>query len=170
LIEADSEIETRVAVRSSDERTTDSETQIFSIGPTLKFVYAGYVLTAVGAMLLVAALGIFGIAWWTSILIALMLFLIPAFHHIQTKLIRYSLNDTQIEVDEGLISRSTRNIPLRRVQDVSVTTTVMQRLLGFGDLVIDNASETDGKIVLKNIDKPKRHAEMVLKQMHLLDK
>ncbi len=99
----------------------------------------------------------------------LMMFLIPAFYHVKAKLVRYSLRDTQIEVDEGLISRTTRNIPLRRIQDVTVTTSFLQRVLGFGDLVIDNASEDGGKVALKNIDSPQEYAEVLLKHMRRLD-
>ncbi|MBK7803562.1 MAG: PH domain-containing protein [Chloracidobacterium sp.] len=72
-------------------------------------------------------------------------------------------------MDEGLISRTTRNIPLRRIQDVTVTTTAMQRLLGFGDLMIDNASEDGGKVSLKNIDSPKEYADILLKHIRRLD-
>jgi len=37
-------------------------------------------------------------------------------------------------------------------------------------VVIDNASEQGGKVALKNIDSPRRYADMLLKQMRLLDK
>jgi len=78
--------------------------------------------------------------------------------------------DTAVEIDSGLLSRTTRNIPLRRIQDVTVAANVWQRMLGFGDVVIDNASEQGGKVALKNIDSPRRYADMLLKQMRLLDK
>jgi hypothetical protein len=38
-------------------------------------------------------------------------------------------------------------------------------MLGFGDVVIDNASEDGGKLVLKNINSPKKHADLLLRQM-----
>lgn len=142
---------------------------IFAIGPTLMFVKIGYVLAAVGALLLVAILSMFSVSAWISILFGLLLFLIPAYYHLRAKLVRYSLTGTQIEVDSGLIGRTTRNIPLRRIQDVTVATSATQRLLGFGDLVIDNASEQGGKIVLKNINSPKKYADLMLKQMRRLD-
>jgi hypothetical protein len=43
-------------------------------------------------------------------------------------------------------------------------------MLGFGNLVIDNASEDGGKIILKNINTPKKYADILLKQMRLLNK
>jgi len=144
------EQETRVAVRHDVAVTTGDERQIFSITPTLMFVKLGYVLAAVGALLLVAVVSAFtSVTPIWAILFGLLLLLIPAFYHIKQKLVRYTLTDSKLEIDAGLISRTTRSVPLRRIQDVTVSATVMQRLLSFGDLMIDNASEEAGKVVLK---------------------
>lgn len=172
------EVETRVAVRdemamsaNSDGSTlSENERQIFSITPTLMFVKLGYVLAAVGALLLVAIVAAFTpIATIWAVLLGLLLFLIPAFFHIKQKLVRYTLTESKLEIDAGLISRTTRSVPLRRIQDVTVSASVMQRLLGFGDLMIDNASEEAGKVILKNINDPKERAEDVMKQMRRLE-
>ena len=168
MIEA--EDETRVAVRPAAEAAVVDGEPIFSIGPTLMFVKVGYVLAAIGALLLVAILSVFSVTAMISIPVGLCLFLIPAYYHVRQRLVRYSLTDSQIEVDAGLISRTTRNIPIRRIQDVTVATSAMQRLLGFGDIVIDNASEEGGKLVLKNINSPKEYADKLLRQMSMLDK
>jgi hypothetical protein len=69
-----------------------------------------------------------------------------------------------------LISHTTRNLPLRSIQDVIIKATVPQRLLGFGDIVIENATEEDEEIVLKNINSPKKYADILLKQMRRLNK
>ena len=105
-----------------------------------------------------------------GVVIGMLLLLVPVYYHVRQKLVRYALTDTTIEIDRGLISRTTQNIPLRRVQDVTVTSTLVQRMLGYGDITIDNASEDGGKVVLDNIDSPKRYAEMILRQMRTLDK
>ncbi|MEQ1646696.1 MAG: PH domain-containing protein, partial [Pyrinomonadaceae bacterium] len=67
-------------------------------------------------------------------------------------------------------SRTTRNVPLRRIQDVTVAATATQRLLGIGDLTIDNASDDAGKVVLKDINSPKEYADTLLRQMRRLEK
>jgi len=100
----------------------------------------------------------------------LLLLLIPAYFHLRQKLVKYTLTGTKIEIDSGLISRTTRNIPLTRIQDVTVSSTVGQRLLGFGSVVIDNASEDGGKIVLRNIDSPRKFADRLLHQIRLLER
>ncbi len=102
---------------------------------------------------------------YVSVPVALMLLLIPAYRHIIRNTIRYTLTDSKIEMDRGFVSRTTRNIPLRNIQDVTVTSTIPQRLLRFGDLVIDNASETGGTTVLHNIPDPRRHADMLLREL-----
>ncbi len=150
----------------------DDEAEIFAISPTLMFVKAGYVLAAFGALLLAALTSAFlaqYVSIWLSVLIGLLLFLVPAYYHFKQKLVRYRLTDTKLEIDAGLISRTTRHVPLRRIQDVTVVSSVPQRLLGFGSLVVENASEEGGKITLKNINNPKYYADILLKQMRRLD-
>jgi membrane protein YdbS with pleckstrin-like domain len=144
------------------------ERTIFTVGPTLLFVKIGYVLAALSAVLLVVLL-----AWqpwlsvpvFVSIPLALALLLIPAYKHLMRNTVRYTLTDSKIEIDEGFISRTTRNIPLRNIQDVSVTTTIPQRLLRFGNVVVDNASDAAGATVLRNIPDPRRHADQILREL-----
>ena len=170
----DAEEETRVATRESSSPAAQAEDadheKIFSIGPTLKFVYVGYIAAIAGAIIFVGILGLIGLTAWIAVLLGLALLLIPAFYHFKNKLINYTLTDTTIEIDSGLISRTTRNVPLRRIQDVTVSASVMQRMLGFGDIIIDNASEDGGKVVLDNINNPREYADILLKQMRRLDR
>lgn len=170
------EQETRVAARPVDsparneEQDGTAEAEIFSISPTLMFVKAGYVAAALGAVLLVAvtsALTSISAPWAVSM--GLLLFLIPAYYNVRQKLISYTLTESKLEVDTGFISRTTRNIPIRRIQDVTVASNMWQRLLGFGDVVIDNASEEGGKIVLRNINDPRHYADALLRQMRRLE-
>jgi uncharacterized membrane protein YdbT with pleckstrin-like domain len=166
----EAEEETRVAKREPAPIAEADEEQIFSIGPTLKFVYIGYGGAVIAALLLVGVLGVLGLTAWIAVLLGLAMLLVPAYYHAKRKLISYTLRDTSIEIDSGLISRTTRNIPLRRIQDVTVSASMMQRLLGFGSVVIDNASEDGGKVVLENINTPKEYADILLKQMRRLDR
>ncbi|MDT7688192.1 MAG: hypothetical protein QOE46_951 [Acidobacteriota bacterium] len=152
----------RAAATEAEEQT------IFTVRPTLLFIKIGYALAALGGLLLIALL-----AWqpwvkvpfYVSLPLALALLLIPAYKHLKRNTVRYTLTDSKIEIDEGLVSRTTRNIPLRNLQDVSVTTTIMQRLLRFGNVVIDNASETGGTTLLRNIPDPRRHADLILRAL-----
>lgn len=64
----------------------------------------------------------------------------------------YVITDQRIMWREGLVTRESRHIPLARVNTVSYTQNVMERIFGFGDMNIDSASD-DGEINL--IDVPK---------------
>jgi putative membrane protein len=106
---------------------------------------------------------------WVPVVIGLALLLVPAFYHIRQRLVRYTLTPTTIEIDHGVLSRTTQNVPLRRIQDVTVSATVLQRMLGFGDVIVDNASEDGGKVVVRNIDAPRKFADELLKQLRRLE-
>ena len=141
---------------------------VFTVRPTLLFIKIGYLLAALGGIALIALL-----AWqpWVhvsflvSLPLALALLLIPAYKHLKRNTVRYMLTDSKIEIDQGLVSQTTRNIPLRNIQDVTTSSTVFQRVLRFGNVVIDNASESGGKTVLKNIPDPRRHADLLLREL-----
>lgn len=176
----EAEEETRVAVRGDsavaemggDADTDSQEAEIFAISPTLMFVKVGYALAALGALFLAAFTSIFLSSWisvWLSVFIGLLLFLIPAYYHFMRKMVSYKLTESKLEIDEGFISRTTRSVPIRRIQDVTVSSTMLQRMLGFGNLTIDNASDDGGKVVMKNINTPKFYADVLLRQMRRLD-
>ena len=161
---------TAARVDAFDAAPDADEAVIFAISPTLMFVKAGYVAAAIGALLIAAIFAALIQIAWLGVVFGLCLFLIPAYYHLLTRLVRYTLTETKIEIDSGLIARTTRNIPLRRIQDVTVTANVLQRLMGFGDVVIDNASDQGGKVILDNINNPQDHADKVLRQMRLLER
>lgn len=158
------------AVIGGDADTYATEAEIFSISPTLMFVKGGYLLAALGALLLVAIVSSFtSISAWAAVFAGLLLFLIPAYFHFKQKIVRYTLTDSKLEIDEGFISRTTRSVPIRRIQDVTVSSGITQRLLGFGNLTIDNASDDGGKVVLRNINTPRYYADVLLRQMRRLE-
>jgi uncharacterized membrane protein YdbT with pleckstrin-like domain len=166
--------ETRIArpQASTPERYHDDdnlESVIFAVRPTLLFVKIGYGLAILGAILLTIALSYIpllrDIPWYISLAIALALLLVPAYYHLKRNMIRYTLTDAKIEIDYGLIARTTRNIPLAKIQDVTVSASIPQRLLGFGDVVVDNASEMGGSTILHNINNPRQYADLLLREL-----
>jgi putative membrane protein len=150
------------------EASTDVERTIFTTRPTMMFIKIGYVAAALGGVLLAALFALIpwiSIPWWIWLPLALGLLLIPAYYHVKRNMIRYTLTDSKIEIDEGLIARKTRNIPLRNIQDVTVAANIPQRLLGYGNLVVDNASEYGGTTILRNIHDPRHHADLLLREL-----
>lgn len=141
------------------------ERTIFTVRPTMLFIKLGYGLAVVGAVVLVFLLALIDVPAWISIPLGLALLLFPAYFHIKRNMVRYTLTDAKIEIDTGLIARHTRNIPLSKIQDVTVSASIPQRILGFGDLIVDNASEEGGTTVLHNINKPRHYADLLLREL-----
>ncbi len=141
------------------------EHTIFTVRPTMIFIKMGYALAVVGAVALVFLLALINVPAYISIPLALALLMIPAYFHIKRNMIRYTLTDSKIEIDTGLVARTTRNIPLSKIQDVTVSASIPQRLLGFGDVIVDNASELGGSTVLHNISKPRHYADLLLREL-----
>jgi membrane protein YdbS with pleckstrin-like domain len=148
------------------ERTNDAEREIFKARPTLFFVKIGYGLAGLGSIIMIILLAYFISApWWIALPIALALLLIPAFYHVKRNMVQYTLTNHKLEIDEGFIARTTRNLPLRNIQDVTVSSTIFQRLLGYGDVVIDNASELGGSTVMHNVHNPRQYADLLLREL-----
>ena len=146
----------------------DLEHVIFTTRPTLIFIKLGYVAAVIAAILLTVLLAMIPgieVPFYVSLPLALSLLLVPAYYHLRRNMLRYTLTDSKIEIDYGLISRTTRNIPLSKIQDVTVSASIWQRMLKFGDVVIDNASEVGGTTVLHNISKPRHYADLLLREL-----
>ena len=164
--------ETRIARPQSSvpapHNDDDIESVIFTVRPTMLFIKIGYAAAIAGAILLTVLLAMVSfveIPWYYSLPVALGLLLVPAYYHLKRNMVRYTLTDSKIEIDYGLIARTTRNIPLAKIQDVTVSASILQRLLGFGDVVVDNASEVGGTTILHNINNPRHYADLLLHEM-----
>jgi uncharacterized membrane protein YdbT with pleckstrin-like domain len=144
------------------------ESVVFTARPTMLFIKIGYAAAVIGAILLTIGLNmikILEIPWYVWLPLALALLLIPAYYHLKRNMVRYTLTDSKIEIDYGLIARTTRNIPLSKIQDVTVSASILQRILGFGDVVVDNASEIGGSTILHNVNNPRHYADLILRQL-----
>jgi len=143
----------------------DLEHTVFVVRPTMIFVKTGYALAVIAGIALVFLLASLNVPATISIPIALALLLIPGYYHLRRNMVRYTVTDSKLQIDTGLIARTTRNIPLSKVQDVTVSASIPQRLFGFGDIIVDNASELGGTTVLHNINKPRHYADLLLREL-----
>ena len=144
------------------------ESVIFTVRPTMLFIKIGYAAAVLGAILITILLNMIkfiDIPWYISLPFALSLLLIPAYYHLKRNMVRYTLTDSKLEIDYGLIARTTRNILLAKIQDVTVSASIPQRILGFGDVVIDNATEVGGTTILHNINNPRQYADLILREL-----
>jgi membrane protein YdbS with pleckstrin-like domain len=144
---------------------TDLEHTVFTVRPTMIFIKAGYALAVLGGIALVFLLASLSVPASISIPLALALLLIPGYYHLRRNMVRYTVTDAKLQIDTGLVARTTRNIPLSKVQDVTVSASIPQRILGFGDIIVDNASEIGGSIVMHNISSPRHYADLLLREL-----
>jgi uncharacterized membrane protein YdbT with pleckstrin-like domain len=75
----------------------------------------------------------------------------------------YVVTDRRIITRRGIIARSGRDMPLSRVNDISFSHTVWERILGCGTLVIESAGET-GQLTLSSVP----HVEHVQRRIYEL--
>jgi uncharacterized membrane protein YdbT with pleckstrin-like domain len=129
------------------------------------FIKAGYGLAVIAGIVLVFLLASLTVPASISIPLALALLLIPGYYHVRRNMVRYTVTDAKLQIDTGLVARTTRNIPLSKVQDVTVSASIPQRLMGFGDIIVDNASEIGGSTVMHNISKPRHYADLLLREL-----
>jgi len=149
------------------------EQVIFSIRPAFLFVGAKYALAAV-LWIAAAALVAAATSWmewpiWAGaigvLVVGLLLFLKPLLAHIDRQRHLFTLTDHKFEIQYGLLTTTTRNIPLSKIQDVTVTASLVDRMLGLGNIVVENASETGGQVIISGVAEPKRYADMLLNQL-----
>jgi len=86
----------------------DLEHTIFTVRPTMIFIKAGYALAVLGGITLVFLLASMGVPASISIPLALALLLIPAYYHIRRNMVRYTVTDAKLQIDTGLIARTTK--------------------------------------------------------------
>jgi len=119
----------------------------------------------------ICTLGIAGIVYYISAPFWIVLggaaacFIPAVIRHIQLMNTIYLLTTKKIEIETGVFSKYSRNIPLRHVMDVFVSETFKERLIGIGDILIETAA-SEGRIKLDNINDPRKYADMILDQLH----
>lgn len=89
-------------------------------------------------------------------------FLPPLKMHLQRRLVALRLVDDHLVLESGFFSRTRRTVDTAKIQDVTVKQTLGQRLLGTGDLMLEDAGE-GGAMSIGNLDRPHQIADAILK-------
>jgi uncharacterized membrane protein YdbT with pleckstrin-like domain len=144
------------------EATAMAETVIH---PSTKLIRAAY--TAVFIVLFFCVL--IWVNWdparqwpaWLLILPALLL-LFPMKRHIERRFTRMIIHEDKLRYETGVLSRTTRNLQMSKIQDVRVDQSLLQRMLRTGNLSIETAGES-GMLTMGNVDDPHEVADEILK-------
>jgi len=139
------------------------------IRPSMKQIKAGYLL----AVLVIVAAAVIHVkylmpredpAWvhqpWLPAVAALAL-LLPIRRHIRRQSVKMILVGDKLRFEAGLLSKTTRNIQLSKVQDVRVDQSLGQRMLGVGDISIETSGESS-RLEMDNVDTPQAIADEIV--------
>ena len=113
-----------------------------------------------------AFLGIFGAAKGDLIYVGLaLLFFVPTFIFalIRYFTIRYRISDGELVVQEGLIFRRVRTVPVERIQNIDMVQGILHRMLNLAEVRVETASGTKPEAILKvlSLDEMERLREGV---------
>jgi membrane protein YdbS with pleckstrin-like domain len=146
----------------------DQDQVIFSVTPTFYEVLPSYLLAAFLSLIVTA-----GVAYVRGILVialiaAAIFFIRPIVRHMRLRRTVYTLTGAKLEVRTGIFSKDTKSIPLRHIDNVEVSETLKERLIGIGDVLIDSAA-LDTKMVLNNVRNPRKYADLIMEQLQYLN-
>jgi uncharacterized membrane protein YdbT with pleckstrin-like domain len=137
-------------------------TEDYLIRPSMKGVWAAYLLAFI-----VFAAGVWayyeyaqGYPAWLMAL-PLVAFLAPLRMHLRRRTISMRLHDDHLTIESGFLSKTRRTVDMAKIQDVTVTQTLGQRLMGVGDLRLESAGES-GAMGIANVDRPRKIADAIL--------
>jgi hypothetical protein len=93
--------------------------------------------------------------WWLTLaLIALgvLCFFVP---WLRTKMVRYRISNYRIDYERGLFSRQIDTLELWHVEDISFHQSLLDRIVGVGDIKIISHDDTTPLLHLKGIPNPR---------------
>lgn len=133
------------------------------IRPTLKFINMGLGLAAVvflGLEGLYLGMGGHSGNTWLMALPPL-IFLWPLSRWMRRQSSKATVSGDRLRYESGILSRTTRNIQLTKLQDARVEQHVMQRLFNVGNLSIETAGEAS-RLTIPNVDHPQALADEIM--------
>jgi uncharacterized membrane protein YdbT with pleckstrin-like domain len=95
-----------------------------------------------------------------SILVWIVFGIMPAIRWYYTMFV---LTSDRLITRKGIIAKHSKEIPLERINDVAFSQSVLERILGAGDLLIESAGER-GQELISNVRHPEQVQLMIYKE------
>jgi uncharacterized membrane protein YdbT with pleckstrin-like domain len=73
----------------------------------------------------------------------------------------YRITDQRILIESGVLSRQIEEIDMRNVEDLVYRQSVVERVLGVGDITIISADRTTARMRLVGLEKPRELRELI---------
>lgn len=125
---------------------------VAAVGAALWFVPRDQEWSLIAAGVVVAA----------GLVAALVLWLVPVLRWATTV---YILTNRRLMMRDGIISKKGRDMPLTRVNDVSFHISLWERVMRFGTLSVQSASEQEG-MVLRRVPRPEWFQAQIYRQVN----
>jgi uncharacterized membrane protein YdbT with pleckstrin-like domain len=100
------------------------------------------------------------VGWWILIAGAIP-FLAPISGWLNASRTSLTVGDGLVRYKHGFVTQTTLALELRKLQDIRVVRSLMQRTWGIGTLILETAGEV-GQVVLADIDNPQEVADRIL--------
>src|SRR5580692_1262312 len=114
-----------------------------TLHPSMKTVWAAY-----GVAIVIVLAGIWAYfeyepnwpAWSPAVLLVV---LVPPIRmHLRRRIVTLRLHDDHLTIETGFLSRTRRTVDMAKIQGVTVSQTLGQRILSVGDLMLESAGES----------------------------
>jgi membrane protein YdbS with pleckstrin-like domain len=93
--------------------------------------------------------------WFVSLALAVIGFILILIPIIQTKTIRYRITNYRIDYERGLLSKDINTLELWHVEDLRFHQSLLDRILGVGDIQIISHDETMPMLNMRSIPHPR---------------
>ena len=93
--------------------------------------------------------------WWVTaalIVIGLLLFMIPI---VLVRAIRYRVSNYRIDYERGLLSKRIDTLELWHVEDIAFHQSLIDRIMGVGDIKIISHDDTNPQLMLRGLPNPR---------------
>src|SRR5262245_8511905 len=144
----------------------DQDQVIFSITPTFYEVLPSYLVALALSLIVTAGVAYARASLGIALIAAAVIFIRPIVRHMRLRRTVYTLTGAKLEIRTGIFTKDTKSIPLRHIDNVEISETLRERLIGIGDVLIDSAA-LDTKMVLNNINNPRKYADLIMDQLRL---
>lgn len=119
------------------------------------YIFSGLVLLA--ASYPIADMGYS--AYWIAPAVLIVFYAV--IKHISLLSTRLTIDGDNVHLDSGILAKARRSMPLRKLGDVHIEQSLMQRMMGLGNLSISAAGESS-KHTIENIDNPQQVCDKIL--------
>jgi len=149
------------AAQGTPHREPDDTEEVYYEGhPLMRGALGKGVLWIFGGLVLIAA-AIAGavmkvhVPWWSYLIlvvIALCLIFVPI---LRTKSIRYRVTNYRIDFERGILSKNIDTLELWHVEDIKFHQSILDRLLGVGDITVVSRDETMPLLQMRAVPHPR---------------